>query len=135
MTDCVRYFHGGKRGLAVGGYILPPSETKVPSTPDCGEMGGLHRKDRVYVTTALVDAQFYAAASHDPIVYEVEPQGILEDDPDCLGPGRIYACEKAKNYRVTQGSRQIDQEGAKENAASQKPETIHSTKVASADRH
>jgi hypothetical protein len=53
MTDSVRYFHGGKRGLAVGGYILPPSETKVPSTPDYGEMGGLHRKDRVYVTTAL----------------------------------------------------------------------------------
>lgn len=96
MTESVRYFHGGRRGLTVGGYILPPSETKVPSTPDYGEMGGLHRKDRVYVTNALLDAQFYAAASHDPIVYEVEPQGSLEDDPDCRGPGRSYACEKAK---------------------------------------
>jgi rifampin ADP-ribosylating transferase len=96
MTESVRYFHGGRRGLVVGGYILPPLETKVPSTPDYGEMGGLHRKDRVYVTTALVDAQFYAAASQDPIVYEVEPRGNLEDDPDCRGPGRSYACEKAK---------------------------------------
>jgi Rifampin ADP-ribosyl transferase len=96
MTETVRYFHGGKRGLTVGGYILPPLETKVLSTPDYGEMGGLHRKDRVYVTTELTDAQFYAAASKDPIVYEVEPQGILEDDPDCRGPGRSYACEKAK---------------------------------------
>ena len=96
MTETVHYFHGGKRGLAVGGYILPPSETKVPSTPDYGEMGGLHRKDRVYVTTELNDAQFFAAASQKPIVYEVEPQGILEDDPDCRAPGRSYACEKAK---------------------------------------
>jgi hypothetical protein len=30
------------------------------------------------------------------LFYEVEPQGILEDDPDCRAPGRSYACEKAK---------------------------------------
>jgi hypothetical protein len=96
MTESVRYFHGGGRGLKVGGYILPPSLTKVWSTPDYGEMGGLHRKDRVYLTTELVDAQFFAAASQDPTVYEVEPIGTLEDDPDCRRPGRSYACEKAK---------------------------------------
>jgi hypothetical protein len=59
-------------------------------------MGGLHRKDRVYVTTELTDAQFYAAASQDPIVYEVEPQGPIENDPNCRGPGISYACERAK---------------------------------------
>jgi hypothetical protein len=96
MTETVRYFHGGGRGLSVGGYILPPSVTKVQSTSDYAAMGGLHREDRVYVTTELADAQFFAAASQKPIVYEVEPQGVFEEDPDCRRPARSYACEKAK---------------------------------------
>jgi hypothetical protein len=96
MTETTHYFHGGARGLTVGGYILPPSVTKVQSASDYGAMGGLHRKDRVYVTTELADAQFFAAASQKPIVYKVEPQGILAEDPDCRRPGRSYACERAK---------------------------------------
>lgn len=96
MTEPVRYFHGGKRGLAVGGYILSPSVTGARCVSDYAPMGGLHRKDRVYVTTELVDAQFFAAASQKPIVYEVEPEGNLEDDPDCRRPGKSFACEKAK---------------------------------------
>lgn len=96
MAETVRYFHGGNRGLKIGGYILPPSITKVLSCPNFGEMGGLHREDRVYVTVELADAQFFASASQDPIVYEVEPVGNLEDDPDCRLPGHSYACEKAK---------------------------------------
>jgi hypothetical protein len=47
------YFHGGNKGLLVGGYILPPSTTKVLSTSDYVFTSGNHRKDRVYVTTAL----------------------------------------------------------------------------------
>jgi len=94
------YFHGGKRGLAVGGYILPPSTTKVLSAPDFVAMGGVHRRDRVYVTTDLVAAQLYAVsnsgAGQKPTVYEVAPEGDLEPDPDCRHAERSYACEKAK---------------------------------------
>ena len=96
MIEILRYFHGGGRGLSVGAYVLPPSVTKVRAVSDYAPMGGLHRKDRVYVTTELSDAQLFAAASRKPVVYEVEPIGTLEDDPDCRLPGRSYACEKAK---------------------------------------
>jgi hypothetical protein len=99
-TKTVRYYHGGNRGLSVDGYILPPSVTKVKAAPDYATMGGLHRKDRVYVTTVLTDAQLFAAGNQLPIVYEVEPEGALEDDPDCRIPGRSYTCEKAKIIRI-----------------------------------
>lgn len=99
MTKAVRYFHGGNCGLGVDGYILPPSATKVRSSPDYADMGGLHRKDRVYVTTELAVAQDFAAPNQLPIVYEVEPEGALEKDPDC-GAGHSYSCEKAKIIRI-----------------------------------
>jgi hypothetical protein len=95
MPGKVRYYHGGNRGLKVGGYVLPPSMTEARDAPH-----DLHRKDRVYVTAELTDAQFFAAASQDPVVYEVEPVGDLEDDPDCRLPGRSYACERAKIIAV-----------------------------------
>ncbi len=45
------YFHGGKPGRKRGEFILPPCITKSPS---CSEYGaaGVHRRDRVYVTTS-----------------------------------------------------------------------------------
>src|SRR5438270_3233146 len=96
MSEKKRYFHGGHRGLLVGQYILSPAVTQAQSAPDFANMHGLHRKDRCYVTTSLTDAQLWAASNRDPVVYEVEPEGPLEDDPDCKEPGRSYTCEKAK---------------------------------------
>ena len=91
-----RYFHGGNKGLPVGAYILPPSTTKALSTSDLVFTSGNHREDRVYVTTVLRDAQLFASPNKNPVVYEVEPEGTLEDDPDVEQSGRSYACEKAK---------------------------------------
>jgi hypothetical protein len=53
-----RYFHGGNRGLKVGDHILPPSETGRDSASDFGARK-VHRKDRVYVSTRLSDAEFF----------------------------------------------------------------------------
>jgi len=88
-----RYFHGGNRKLHVNDYLQPPAETGAEV------MGGwnnpLCRKDRVYLTTNLVDARYYASASPNPIVYEAIPEEI-EQDPDCPTPGYSIACTKAR---------------------------------------
>jgi hypothetical protein len=89
-----RYFHGGNRGLKAGDYILPPSETGRSSVSDFGAQR-VHRKDRIYVSTRLGDAAFFASASDEPVVYEVEPAEPVEPDPDCIS-GVSFACPKAK---------------------------------------
>jgi hypothetical protein len=75
-----RYFHGGNRGLEIGDYILPPSDTGRPSVSDFGAHI-VHRKDRVYLSIRQSDAEFFASASHKPVVYEVEPEREFEPDP------------------------------------------------------
>jgi rifampin ADP-ribosylating transferase len=95
---CVRYFHGGNRGLKVGDYILPPSETGSDSASDFGAQI-VHRKDRVYVSTRQTDAQLFASVSREPVVYEVEPEGELAPDPDCTS-GVSFTCPKAKVIAV-----------------------------------
>ena len=95
-----RFFHGGNGGLRIGEYILPASVTGAESASDFANMRGLHRKDRCYVTTAIDAAQLFASAAKDPVVYEVELEGNLEDDPDCKTAGHSYACEKAKIIAV-----------------------------------
>jgi hypothetical protein len=87
----IRYFHGGNQGLQVGDYILPPD---VAPGADFVEHP-LHQKDRVYVSTALAHAHFFASARPSPIVYEVEPEGTIEPDPDC-NVGISFTCPKAK---------------------------------------
>ncbi len=98
-----RYFHGGNSGLKRGEYILPPSETGRDSASDFGAQI-VHRRDRVYVSTSLTDAQLFASANADPVVYEVEPEGELTPDPDCKS-GVSFACPKAKIVAVHKISR------------------------------
>jgi hypothetical protein len=50
----------------------------------------------VYVTPSIVDAQFYASAAPNPVVYVVIPEGEIEHDPDCNRPGGSFSCPKAK---------------------------------------
>jgi len=84
--------------MKVGDYILPPSETGRNSASDFGAQV-VHRKNRVYVSIRLSDAQFFASGSQKPIVYEVEPQGELAPDPDCSS-GVSFTCPKAKIISV-----------------------------------
>jgi hypothetical protein len=89
-----RYFHGGNRGHKVGAYILPPSNTGSKSASDFGAEA-VHRKDRVYVTIAVSHAEYFASEKPDPVIYEVQPEGKIEPDPDC-NSGVSFACPKAK---------------------------------------
>ncbi|WP_434029045.1 NAD(+)--rifampin ADP-ribosyltransferase [[Pseudomonas] boreopolis] len=93
------YYHGGARGRARGAFLLPPSTTGAPSLSQYGA-AGVHRTDRVYITTSFEAALLYAAANRKGLVYEVEPLGELEHDPDCTVPGLSFQCERARVLRV-----------------------------------
>jgi hypothetical protein len=62
-------------------------------------MAGLNplwRKDRVYVIKDIAGAMFFASRAPSPKVYEVTPEGDIEDDPDFKTPDISFACPKAK---------------------------------------
>jgi hypothetical protein len=88
-----RYYHGGDGGLQVGGYLLPPNETGKDNMMGTNP---LRRKDSVYVTKDIAAAMFFASGHQSPLVYEVTPEGVIEDDPDHKGKGVSFACPKAK---------------------------------------
>jgi hypothetical protein len=94
-----KYYHGGSVGIRRFGHVLAPALTGVLSTADTGAHG-VCRKDRVYVTTDINAAKLFASATKQPCVYEVEPIGTLEDDPDCNQKGFSFQCEKAKVKRI-----------------------------------
>jgi hypothetical protein len=92
-----RYFHGGNRGLKVGEYVLPPSETGRVSASDTAsnpEARKVHRNDRVYISTDLSEARRFASGQDDPTIYEVEPEGGIESDPDNT-TGAAFTCLRA----------------------------------------
>ena len=88
-----RYYHGGNAGLLVGQYILPPN---VTGKDNMAGLNPLRKKDRVYVTKDIAGAMFFASGSDSPMVYEVTPEGEIEDDPDHKAKGISFACPKAK---------------------------------------
>jgi hypothetical protein len=88
-----RYYQGGDGGLKIGDYILPPNETGKDNMIG---LNPLRNKDLVYVTNDIAGAMFFASRSDSPMVYEVTPEGALEDDPDHKTKGISYACPKAK---------------------------------------
>jgi hypothetical protein len=88
-----RYYHGGGAGLLVGQYILPPD---VTGKDNMAGLNPLRKKDRVYVTKDIAAAMFFASASASPMVYEVTPEGDIEDDPDHRKKDISFACPKAK---------------------------------------
>jgi rifampin ADP-ribosylating transferase len=94
-----RFFHGGQRGLKVGGLILPPTITQARCTSDIIP-NRVHRRDRVYVTPDEASAVMYAVTHRDQTIYEVEPLGTLEHDDDCNLAGLSFACDKAKILSV-----------------------------------
>jgi hypothetical protein len=93
------FWHGGSGGRKRGEFLLPPTITQVPS---CSEFGaaGVHRRDRVYVTTQMLAAEMFAAFQTNGVVYLCEPIGLIEPDPDCSLPGLSWQCEKARVLRV-----------------------------------
>lgn len=92
------FWHGGRPGLPRGSFVLPPSITRVKSLSDYGA-AGVHRRDRVYVTTTQAVALMYAAGVPKGVIYQVEPHGEIEPDPDCTLPGLSFQCERARILR------------------------------------
>lgn len=93
------YYHGGRPGIQRGAFLLPPNITKARS---CSEFGAasVHRMDRVYITTSLAAAMMFAAGQRGGEVYQVEPLGDIEPDPDCHTPGLSYQVPKARVLRT-----------------------------------
>jgi hypothetical protein len=86
-----RYFHGGRAGFKT---ILPPSITGAEQNG--GVPNNVRRKDRVYITTDIPTAILWASQHSSPMLYEVEPEGAIEVDPDHKGVDVSFQCEKAK---------------------------------------
>lgn len=96
----LQYFHGGPPRLYVGDWILPPSETGLPSSRLYGN--DMCRADRVYVTTAVEAAAIFASfhPSGKGQIYRVRPEGDIKHDPDCSEPGLSFECERAEVLEV-----------------------------------
>lgn len=88
------FFHGGNEGLKVGDYILPPETTGV--SPNGYVPSHIRRKDRIFIVKNFVQAAPWAAQHPHPVIYEVEAEGKIEDDPDNKKPGTSFQCPKAK---------------------------------------
>jgi hypothetical protein len=96
------YYHGGKPGLKRGMFVLPPTITGARSASDYGA-AHVHRRDRVYIATSPEAAAIWAALhpSDHGTVYQVEPDGALEPDPDWDGDdGVSWQCERARVVKV-----------------------------------
>jgi rifampin ADP-ribosylating transferase len=113
-------FHGGTRRLDRVGLILPPSKTGVATTGEYGA-GAIHRADRVYLTTELEQARIFAICAPPKgrgDIYECEPIGDLEPDPDYSGLGASWAVPMARIIRVVERNvREVAGLGAPEVAA------------------
>jgi len=88
------YYHGGAPGLRLGQDLLPPTATGHRAAVDYVRPGTpgaeLVRRDRVYFTEDPMVADLFAAlypAALGGWVYEVDPVGLVEPDPDYRGPG------------------------------------------------
>src|SRR4051812_12026960 len=98
------YYHGGVPGLYPGDVLLPPAETGAESQADYGNY--LTDRHRVYLTTDLKLAAVMAGTLRVRLgqpgdVYEVEPLGPVEHDPDYAGTdGASVATTRALILRV-----------------------------------
>tara|TARA_Y100000310_G_C20369916_1_gene663021 strand:- start:168 stop:515 length:348 start_codon:yes stop_codon:yes gene_type:complete len=95
-----KYYHGGYPHLRCGDFILSPDETGFPST---AEFGAPVDTAKVYVTTDKRAAEVFASCfpevnkkGRGGRVYQVEPVGELEHDPDATGRGYSFQCPKAR---------------------------------------
>jgi uncharacterized protein len=71
-------YHGGVPGLQPGDTILPAATSGAAIQ----NAGRLHRGDRVYLTDSRETAAMYALEYDGGTVYEVQPDGPLEVDPE-----------------------------------------------------
>jgi hypothetical protein len=96
------WYHGGYPGLAPGDILLPPDESGATHTLSqyAQRLGAPHgtRRDCVYLTNVQQVARAHAAMYPDGALYECEPDGSVEPDPDA--PGLSVMVERARIVAV-----------------------------------
>ncbi len=102
-TRAPRYWHGGFPGLKPGDLIIPPTESGAARTltgyRSLPGYGADHiRPDRVHLTTERGSAKAFAAAYPNGALYQAEPIGEIEADPDA--PDEAIRCERARVISV-----------------------------------
>lgn len=104
------YWHGGPR--IEGDWVLPADQlpgcistrSVVPDDdPFAADVDALYDGSKVYVVNNRTAALIFAAGNRSPWIYEVEPLGPLEADPD-FTPGQdslvlSYTCDRARIVR------------------------------------
>lgn len=106
------WYHGSMQKLEPGQYLVSPSENPRKAKTVNGQYakGNKYNRNKVYVTQQYGVAFIFANPDRKPrghvypergYVYEVEPIGKLEDDPD-LAPHGLSAqtCDAARVIRV-----------------------------------
>ena len=90
----IKYYHGGCPNIK---RVLPPNKTKEPTTASFGAEG-VCRRDKVYVTSDINEAMLFASCHYSGKghVYEVLPQGEIQNDPDYFGEAECLECDSAK---------------------------------------
>jgi hypothetical protein len=100
----MKYFHGGVKGLKIGGIILAPEITLRFTlghyVSDEDKAAGHSRGDQVYITTDVNAARVYASMWPGGDVYQVEPIGEMENDLDAVGVS--FVCDSARIISVVQ---------------------------------
>jgi hypothetical protein len=95
-------FHGGRAGLAVGSYLTPPRERGERRIERQLEEAGLdevsHHPDWVFFCDDPLLALSFAHRHLSVALYEVEPDGDVEEDED--GGVGSYKCKRAKIVRL-----------------------------------
>ena len=95
MSAAGTHWHGG--GRIDGDYVLPPDTTGVVRSEPSGW---------VYITPTRGLALTYASTCDDPWLFEVEPIGHVEQDPNSKLPaGQSLRCEAARIVRRFKPSR------------------------------
>jgi len=100
-------YHGGRPGLFLGDLIVPYSAAEDIRA----NVKRMYGADRVHITPDIPFALFTALWHWDAVeLYEVEPIGPLEIDPDFarapgywgfVGVSEMQLCEKAKVVGIT----------------------------------
>lgn len=110
----VTYYHGGIRDLREGTQLLSKNAAARRGMTGYWDLrhGGQHYSpDRVYFTTDLDLARSFAHALQTPAgrgnVYEVQPIGVAEVDPDYAGFRDVFMAPSARVVRVVQRNLQL----------------------------
>lgn len=93
VDDDGPFFHGTRAPLAAGEELHPGRDSNY---------GERRRANFIYLTASIDPAVWAAELAHGdgpPRLYEVQPSGVLEDDPNLTD--QVFAGNPTRSYRTT----------------------------------